>query len=1359
MKNKQLYIALCWCAVCIMSPIQAQQWRTHLAYNNVTQIAMSDEEVYAVSDGSLFSVNKQTEQIRVYNRQSGLNSSGITSIHYDNLSKQLFIGYATGKIDLLSARGVQYIGELYNKDMTQRKTIHNITIHGRTAYLSTPYGVQTFDLRSNRLVDSYWLRPNGLEIDIKDVLIANDSIYAFTTDSLFCAALTDNLVDYTYWRRELRTGRISPDTEKGKHYQDTYDHWYAGNAEGIVRFTPTSRLTYKPQGPLSNTPYRLTAANNNLWVVPGGRWADRYANPGYVMLFAGNQWTNINTDAIRTKPGEKVLDFLNVAVDPRDANHYFITSYGTGLYEFQGKQCIAHHLPAANNTLHSAVQGVDSLYTRVDYATYDSVHTLWMLNGGAVPYPLVCIDQYGEWHGLPLIVDNEPIALETPGGLVIDKQVPNQKWIAVARKSTALYLLDDNGTPFDASDDRAIGRNTWVSTKGHSFEPEFILCITQDRKGNIWMGTDQGVAIFDPTGYFDSDLCQRPELMDTNGENPMTELWVEAICQDKSGQIWVGTKTLGVYVLNEDATQITAHYTTENSALPANSILSLACDEQGIVYIGTGEGLAQYIPFAEKIYSWDNEKEEEDMQPGVMQQWRLHFSYYNPTEIVATPNYIFAIGNGSLYAVDRRSETIEYFDKSNGLTGSTIAHIAYDNASGQLIICYEDGRIDLLDQEGNITQMPDLFLKAGSMAVDIQCITVGKRHTYLGMSFGIVAINPRKAEVTETYYIGPEASSVPVQQIVEWGDSLYAFSDNRVFSAALTDNLVDYTFWKETALPCERVQQAVVFNNCLYTLQHDSLYMRQGNQWIQVVPNKLEWIHVSGGQLLTYQRNNGLLRLTEEHKLTGLTGAYVAADAIYSNGTYWLAEEGQGLVRLNSAGNDHFRPEGPMNNFGYRLHIAHDRLYVAPGGRWAEQFSRQSSLSIYDGLSWQGIPWKDTYQRLGRDMRDAVSYAVDLQDPGHFFVATYGTGVFEFKDYKAEKNYTPSNSTLQVAVPDAGQAYFTRTDGAAMDDNGNLWVLNATSNGYPVHVRTPNGIWYPLSLSQQRDTIRLITPGEIWFDRRDNAHKWIIDQREKPGIILFDDNGTPTISGDDRAVKRHTFIDQNGKSLTLDNIMCLTQDLDNRIWIGTNNGLIIIPTSVDFFSSNECRQIIVPRNDGTNDGDYLLGGEQINCMAIDGGNRMWIGTANSGLFLIEDDTITVARFTEDNSLLPSNTIQSIAIMPTTGEVFVGTNKGIASYRSDASAPREDLSQAYAFPNPIRPDYGGMISIAGLMEQTMVNIVDAGGNLVCKTRSHGGLAVWDGRLPDGQRAKSGVYTALCNEPNGETTVVKIVFIGK
>ena len=237
---------------------------------------------------------------------------------------------------------------------------------------------------------------------------------------------------------------------------------------------------------------------------------------------------------------------------------------------------------------------------------------------------------------------------------------------------------------------------------------------------------------------------------------------------------------------------------------------------------------------------------------------------------------------------------------------------------------------------------------------------------------------------------------------------------------------------------------------------------------------------------------------------------------------------------------------------------------------------------------------------------------------------------------------------------------------------------------------------------------------------------------------------------------RSTFTDQNGNVLSPANFRCFAQDQTKRIWIGTDKGIILFPASMDFFTSSSCRRIIIPRNDGTGLGDYLLGDEQINCLAVDGGNRIWIGTENSGLYLIEDDTITVAHFTETNSLLPSNSVQSIAIMPKTGEVFVGTDRGIASYRSDASEAQTTMSGAYAYPNPVRPDYGGMISITGLMDNTVVNIVDASGNLVCKTKSHGGTAVWDGKLPDGRRATAGVYTALCNA-NGGHTVVKILVI--
>jgi len=288
------------------------------------------------------------------------------------------------------------------------------------------------------------------------------------------------------------------------------------------------------------------------------------------------------------------------------------------------------------------------------------------------------------------------------------------------------------------------------------------------------------------------------------------------------------------------------------------------------------------------------------------------------------------------------------------------------------------------------------------------------------------------------------------------------------------------------------------------------------------------------------------------------------------------------------------------------------------------------------------------------------------------------------------------------------------------------------------------------------ENISFATPTGIWPDRRDSRYKWMMDQRATQGVILFYDGGTPTDNSDDRCIKRSTFMDQNGNSLMPATLMCLAQDRNNRIWIGTPNGIIIIPEDVDFFTSNSCYRIIIPRNDGTGLGDYLLGDEQVNCIAVDGGNRMWIGTANSGVYVIEEDTIIVAHFTETNSLLPSNAVQSITFEPIRGDIFVGTNRGIASYRTDASEAKETMEEAYAYPNPVRPGYGGAVSIIGLMENTTVNIIDAGGNLVCKTRSNGGTAVWDGNLPDGTRATPGIYTAVCNA-NGGHTVVKILFI--
>lgn len=1343
--KKLITIVLLGCALCV----QAQEWHTMFAYNNVTQIAMSEDDVYAISDGSMFSVRKNTEQLKIYEE---LHSTGISCIYYDQRTQQLLIAYKNGKIDMLSDKGVQYVGDLYDKDMVQQKTIYNVTVVGNTAYLSTHYGVQTFDIRTHKFVDSYWLRPDGQEAPIQDVLIANDSIYAFTADSMFCAALTDNLVDYTYWKRE-RYGRVTPDEDKGKHYQDATSHWYAGGAEGIVRFTATERLTYKPLGPLNNTPYSVTTVGTKLYVVSGGRWAAQYERPGVVMLYEDGTWTNITQQEIIDSVGRPVLDFMNVAVDPRDDTHFFVTSYGTGLYEFKENQVVNKFIAAEDNTISSAVPSNPAAYTRIDGATYDADGNLWFLNTENAQYQLVILDHLNNWRGLPLIVGNQKEPLYTPAGLILDNHHPNYKWVGAARAGTGLILLDDGNTPFDASDDKAIKRSEWMTPSGHHLAINEIRAMIQDLNGRIWLGTDQGIVIVDTVDYFTSDACLRPDLMDENGENPLESLKVTALCLDTGGRIWAGTETMGVYVLNDNATEIIAHYTTDNSPMLSNNILSLSCDVAEHVYVGTAEGLLSWKDNGSTGNHSQNESDEKELGMGAMQQWRLHFSYSDPHEVAASPSYIYVAASGALYAVDRKTNEIIYWDKSNGLTGSTISHIAYDSSSKRLVIAYEDGRIDLLTDDGKVITMPDLYMKASSIATSINAISVGKKATYLSLSFGVVAINTAKAEVIDTYYIGTDASAVDVKQVVESGDSLYAFTEDKWYRAALKNNLLDYSFWQESYLPATGLTHAVAFNEHLYILIDGTLYRLYSGNWIPVVPNTLAWIRVSGGQLLTYELGNGFLRLTEEEQLTGLTGSYVAVDAVYSQGEYWLAQENAGLVHLSSAGDEVFVTTGPNSNFAYRLCAAHGQIYSVIGGRWADHFARLTKINIYDGNNWRKIAWEDIMPTLG-DTRDPVSVAVDPQDPGHFFVATYGTGVLEFKDYAAVKRYGVNNSTLREAADPAN--YYTRTDGAVMDAEGNLWVMNATSSGYPLHVMTPDGQWRGIPLRSSGQNIFFTTPTGIHMDYRNLNHKWMIEQRGESGVILFDDKGTPTNTSDDRCVKRSSWIDQNGREIKPEFVLCLTQDLNNRIWIGTQAGILTIPSSVDFFTSNACRRIIIPRNDGTGLGDYLLGDERINCMAVDGGNRMWIGTENSGLYLIEDDTITVAHFTENNSLLPSNTIQSIVIHPTTGEVFVGTGKGLASYRSDASEAQPNMSAAYAFPNPVRPNYGGMISIAGLMENTVVNIIDAGGNLVCKTRSHGGMAVWDGKLPDGRRATAGVYTALCNAEGGHT-VVKILVI--
>lgn len=1366
------YIYLTIIALFVLSPLSAEgEWTTHFSYNNVQQIAVTPTEVYALANGAIFSINKVSERMTTYSSRSGLHGTELVCIAYDGERGQLLLFFADGKLDIMSNNGtIRYVSDLYQKRMTASKSCNNVSIYGNKAYLSMEFGVLVFDLDKYEFKDAYYIGPQASEVRVLDVMVRGDSIYAKTEDGIYCANLNDKLVDYRYWTT-TSAASAAFDEQKGKRYRDSQGSiWTASGRDGVYRLLPTGEeVFYLPEGPEVNMPYRMTVAQGRLYVVPGGRWAAQNSTPGHVMMFENGHWQNILNSTIEAASGKPALDFMNVAVDPKDKEHFFVTSYGTGVYEFRNN-ALSYHYRADNSLLGSAAANDPDHYTRTDGAIFDAEGRVWVENAGSVENSLVVFLPDGSQRSVNLSTDEGRYIYHTPGEICIDNHNANHKWLISCRSQPAVLLLDDAGTPLDTKDDIFTVRSEFVDQNDQAVAPEAFYAIAQAPDGDIWLGSSVGPVVIEQSVDFRlSNRCKRLTVKMDDGSNLLEAERVNAIAFDDQGCIWIGTQTAGVYVLDAAAEQILEHYTTDNTPMPSNGILSMAFDDiHSVMFVGTGSGLVSYrLRNADSGISIDTS--EENRTYGSMKQWRAHFAYYAIEELAMLGDNVFATSSGSLFSINKQSEELSYYSRLTGLNGSVVDHICYNADLNCLLITYQDGQLDVLNSRDEIANISDLYLKQTSSNKQVNDILMYRDRAFLAMDFGIVVLNLKKKEVEETYYIGENAAEVSIKHLTMLGDSLYAASDKQLYVADIHDNMLDYAYWKTRPLPAGKALQDLdICHDVLCAVTDGALWTWRNGVWEQHTSEyQLQGLRQTGGATYALlSASDGIGFVKDDFSVT-MHIFYGTINDIVSDGgrSWWIATMQQGVVRVEDGNFQEFHPEGPISNNPYRMNFFGDKLYVVPGGRWSERFHREAAIMCHENGEWSNISYNQLVAATGRDLRDLMNVAQDPQDPTHYFVSSYGTGLLEMQGQQVLKLYTPDNSPLASAAPD-NPTYYTRTDGAMYDDQGYLWVLNAGSVTN-VHVVQPNGKWASFNLNAAGSRIVLNTPGEILVDKRNPQWKWIPECRINTGLILLQDNGTPAVSSDDKVTYRREWFDQNGNQIVPEFIYALAQDRDNTLWVGTSSGVFSIPASVDFTTSNSCERIIISRNDGTNLGDYMLGTEQINCIAVDGANRKWFGTASSGVYLLDIqksldhggwDVQTVAHFTTENSLLPSNNILSIAIQESTGEVFIGTAMGLVSYMSDAVEPAETYDNLYAFPNPVRPDYYGYITIKGLMDNSDVRITDASGNLVKLLQGNGGEAVWDGTNLAGKRVASGVYTALCNTRDGNGHgAVKILII--
>lgn len=763
----------------------------------------------------------------------------------------------------------------------------------------------------------------------------------------------------------------------------------------------------------------------------------------------------------------------------------------------------------------------------------------------------------------------------------------------------------------------------------------------------------------------------------------------------------------------------------------------------------------------------------------AMGNWRTHLAYSTTQIIAQTPDKVYGVSNGALYSVDKDDNAIELKSKITGLSDNNIAYIAYSNETRTLVVAYANSNIDLLPADGGIYNITDLYRKnmAGSKAINhIYCTGTT---AYLSCDFGIVKLDIAKREIADTYIIGESGENTAVLSLAEHDGLWYATTPNAVMTAPTAGvNLANFENW--TAIPTptsKKNKRAVVYNNDLYLLQSDSvLYRRSASDWNKYRSDIIE-INADGGWLFIIEPEQfHAITATKRETFAETSVRMAAYDSV--NNLIWAATYTTGIARVMPETKIayHFLPNGPASNYTWRIKYSDGKMYAVPGGRWAGAYSRPGHVMMFENGSWKNIFSWTTNSYINENLTfptyisttDFVDIAIDPNDSKHFFVASYGKGLYEFRDNKPYMLYNADNSGVETiypqSKPDNAYYFYHRLDGLTYDKEGNLWFLNVCSSSETsslIKYLQPDGAFKSVRYNALK---KVSTPQDIVISNQDPNQKWVLIPRttssNSTAIFTFYDNGTPDKTSDDLTRLFTSFYDQDGNRYAPTNFRCMAQDHDNRLWVGSSDGICVLNNQTKAFEEGyTCSRIKIPRNDGTNLADYLLDGVQINAIAVDGSNRKWIGTETNGVFLVSEDGLeTIHHFTSENSPLLSDNIICIGINEKTGEVFFGTANGLISYQSDATEANETFSNVHAFPNPVREDFTGVITITGLVTDTRVKITDIAGNVVYETISNGGVATWDGNRRGGGRVATGVYLAMCFSPDGkqrETTKILVI----
>ena len=735
-------------------------------------------------------------------------------------------------------------------------------------------------------------------------------------------------------------------------------------------------------------------------------------------------------------------------------------------------------------------------------------------------------------------------------------------------------------------------------------------------------------------------------------------------------------------------------------------------------------------------------------------QWREHLNYQSTIQVLKGDDIYCATAN-SLFSVDTNNE-VQRYSKVTGLNDIGIQAIGWDATTRQLVIAYNNSNLDVL-KKSSVKNIGDIKRSTIAGNKIINSIYCKDGFAYLSSGLGIIVVNLSKYEIKDTWLIGNNGGQVGINGFTSDGFFFYAATNEGLKKISVNaTNLSNYANWQnisgQNGLSAGISQNVVFANGRIISRKNDSLFILNGNSW-NLLYTDATWpvtnITASENKLLVCQRTSGgnarvivLNTNGSVEKILSQSGLIsLPRSAIIDNGFYWVADQFGGLTKFG-VDIERFIPNGPPGTASGEMIIHDNILYAAAGSvnsAWNYLYNRDGIFSYKDGIwnskSYYNLPILDS-------VLDFITLAIDPINSS-IWAGSYGGGLVNFKYNLQPVIYKKNNSTLQSTIGDVGSY---RVSGLAFDQHNHLWISNY-GTAQNLQVRKADGTWkaFTIPFSHLENAV-----SQIVVD--DTNQLWIVSPKDN-GVFCYNYGQSVDNTNDDKW-KFYRQGAGNG-NLPGNNVLCLLKEKNGFIWVGTDRGIGIIQCIADVFSAQGCDAILPVVQQDRFTG-LLFKDEVVQCMAVDGANRKWIGTKNGVWLITPDGDKIIYRFTAENSPLLSNDIKKIAIDPATGEVFMATFNGICSFRSTATEGSSSNNSVLVFPNPVPPGYNGTIAIRGLVENVLVKITELNGRLVYQTRALGGQAVWDGRNYKGDKIASGIYLVIIRDDSGtEKIVTKVV----